>query len=190
MKDFEFHNPVKIFFGKEQVSKISSLIPSGSKVLLLYGGGSIHRNGVYDRVKKALTEFNVTEFGGIEPNPLYETSMKAVEIIREKNLDFILAVGGGSVIDAAKFIAAAALFNGNPWNILTGNATVKSALPFGAVLTLPATGTEMNKNSVISRKSTTEKMAFASPLTYPLFSVLLPDAAGTLPREQVGKRSS
>ncbi len=186
MKDFEFHNPVKIFFGKEQVSRISSLIPSGSNVLLLYGGGSIHRNGVYDRVKKALTEFNVTEFGGIEPNPLYETSMKAVEIIREKNLDFILAVGGGSVIDAAKFIAAAALFNdGDPWKILEGNAIVKSALPIGAVLTLPATGTEMNKNSVISRKSTTEKMAFASPLTYPLFSVLLPDAAGTLPREQV-----
>jgi NADP-dependent alcohol dehydrogenase len=185
MKDFEFHNPVKIFFGKEQMVKISSLIPAGNKVMLIYGGGSIFKNGVYDKVKEALKGFSVTEFGGIEPNPYYETSMKAVKIIKEEKIDFILAAGGGSVIDATKFIAAAAVYeNGDPWKILSENEAVKASLPFGTVLTLPATGTEMNKNSVISRKSTTEKFAFSSPYSYPQFSVLLPDAAGSLPRNQ------
>jgi NADP-dependent alcohol dehydrogenase len=135
---------------------------------------------------EALTGYDVTEFGGIEPNPLYETSMKAVEIINSKGIGFILAAGGGSVIDAAKFIAAASLYEGSdPWDILSGSVPVKAAIPLGAILTLPATGTEMNKNSVISRKSTTEKLAFASPFVYPVFSILLPDAAGTLPPAQV-----
>jgi NADP-dependent alcohol dehydrogenase len=186
MKDFEFYNPVKIFFGKEQVAKIAEEVPSGSKVILIYGGGSILKNGVYERVKSALRGFDVSEFGGIEPNPTFETSMKAVEIIKQKKINYIIAAGGGSVIDAAKFIAAASLFkNGDPWKILSENAEVTEAIPFGCVLTLPATGTEMNKNSVISRKSTEEKLAFSVPPVFPKFSILLPDAAGFLPQKQV-----
>jgi NADP-dependent alcohol dehydrogenase len=186
MNNFEFHNPVKIFFGKDQILKITSQIPSASNIMLIYGGGSIHRNGVYDRLKLALKDFKVVEFAGIEPNPTYETSMKAVALIKEKKIDFLLAAGGGSVVDATKFIAAAALFNnGDPWKILSHNEPVKAALPFGVILTLPATGTEMNKNSVISRKSTLEKFAFSSPYCFPLFSVLTPEAAATLPQNQV-----
>ena len=186
MNDFEFHNPVKIFFGRDQITNITSQIPFQARIMLLYGGGSIFRNGVYDKVKMALKNFDITEFGGIEPNPTYETSMKAVEIIKEKKIDFLIAAGGGSVIDATKFIAAAALYeNGDPWKILSESDPVKASLPFGVVLTLPATGTEMNKNSVISRKSTVEKLAFSSPYSYPLFSVLTPEAAGTLPQKQV-----
>ncbi|MDD3743260.1 MAG: iron-containing alcohol dehydrogenase [Lentimicrobiaceae bacterium] len=186
MTDFEFYNPVKVFFGKDQLPKISTQIPAGSKVMFLYGGGSIIKNGVYDRVKAALERFEVTEFGGIEPNPLYETAMKAVEIAKEKNIDFLLAVGGGSVIDATKFIAAAIPYRfGDPWNILAKGMPVAAAVPLGVVLTLPATGSEMNKNAVISRKSTDEKLSFGSPMVFPKFSFLLPDAAGTLPKRQV-----
>ncbi len=186
MTDFEFYNPVKIFFGKDQISKIAAEIPSGSKIMLLYGGGSIFRNGVYDKAKEALKGYDITEFGGIEPNPSYETCMKAVEIIKLKHIDFLLAAGGGSVIDATKFIAAAALYTrGDPWDILSKEIPVTAALPIGVILTLPATGTEMNRNSVISRKSTTEKLAFSSIYSSPRFSVLLPEAAGSLPRNQV-----
>jgi NADP-dependent alcohol dehydrogenase len=186
MKDFEFYNPVRIFFGKEQIEKIASQIPASANIMLLYGGGSIFRNGVYDKVKESLKNYKVTEFGGIEPNPTYETSMKAVEVIKEKKIDFLLAAGGGSVIDATKFIAAAALYKkGDPWKILSDNDPVESSLPFGVILTLPATGTEMNKNSVISRRSSAEKFAFSSPSSFPRFSVLTPDAAGSLPRNQV-----
>lgn len=186
MTDFEFYNPVKVFFGKDMLPKIATQIPSGSRVMLLYGGGSIMKNGVYDRVRTALERFDVTDFGGIEPNPLYETAMKAVELAREKKIDFLLAVGGGSVIDATKFIAAAIPYKlGDPWNILAKKMPVVSAVPLGVVLTLPATGSEMNKNSVLSRKSTSEKLAFGSPQVFPVFSFLLPDAAGTLPKRQV-----
>lgn len=186
MTDFEFYNPVRIFFGRDQIINIKNHIPAGSKVMVIYGGGSIFRNGVYDKVKEALNNFEITEFGGIEPNPVYETAMKAVGIAREKQIDFLLGAGGGSVIDAVKFIAAAIPFRfGDPWNILSKKMPVMSAVPFGAVLTLPATGTEMNKNSVISRRSTTEKLAFDSPFVFPRFSVLLPEAAGTLPQTQV-----
>lgn len=186
MKDFEFHNPVRLLFGKEQILKLDSLIPAGSRVLFLYGGGSIRKNGVYNKSIEALGSRHIAEFGGIEPNPYYETCMKAVELIKKENLDFILAAGGGSVIDAAKFIAVAVKYRGDdPWHILSQNAEPDDALPLGVILTLPATGTEMNRNSVISRRSSTEKLAFASPLAYPVFSVLLPDAAGSLPRNQV-----
>jgi NADP-dependent alcohol dehydrogenase len=186
MKDFEFYNPVRVFFGRDQVARISEQIPAGSKVILIYGGGSIFKNGVYERVKAALNNYDLTEFGGIEPNPTYETSMKAVEIIKQKKINYILAAGGGSVIDATKFIAAASLFkNGDPWKILSEEAEVTEAIPFGCVLTLPATGTEMNKNSVISRKSTEEKLAFSVAPVFPKFSILLPDAAGSLPKKQV-----
>jgi len=186
MTDFEFYNPVKIFFGKDQITKIASQISSGNKIMLLYGGGSIFKNGVYDKIKETLKNFSVTEFGGIEPNPSYETCMKAVEIIKSENIDFLLAAGGGSVIDAVKFIAAAVHYRfGDPWNILSKNLPVTGSIPFGTVLTLPATGSEMNKNAVISRKSTSEKLAFSSPYSFPEFSVLLPEAAGSLPCNQV-----
>lgn len=186
MNNFEFYNPVRILFGKGQLEKIGDLLSPGSRVMLLYGGGSIKKNGVYEGVMEALKGRDIVEFNGIEPNPTYETCMEAVELIKKENVEFLLAAGGGSVIDATKFIAAAAQYeDGDPWDILAKQETVKSALPLGVILTLPATGTEMNKNSVISRKSTGEKFAFASPYSFPQFSVLLPDAAATLPREQV-----
>ncbi|MFO7574770.1 MAG: iron-containing alcohol dehydrogenase [Bacteroidales bacterium] len=186
MNSFEFYNPVNILFGKEQLSRISELIPAGKKIMLLYGGGSIKRNGVYGRIKEALSGRTMVEFGGIEPNPSYETCMEAVERIKSEKVEFLLAAGGGSVIDATKFISAAALYeNGDQWDILAKGAVVERALPLATVLTLPATGTEMNKNAVISRKSTTDKRAFGSPHVFPQFSVLLPDAAASLPKNQV-----
>ena len=184
--DFEYYNPVRIFFGKDQFSKISGQIPSGSKIMLLYGGGSIFRNGVHKKIKEALKGYEIAEFGGIEPNPSYETCMKAVAEIKSKEIDFLLAAGGGSVIDATKFIAAAAKYNtGDPWDILAKSVPVQDSLPIGVILTLPATGTEMNRNAVISRKSTNEKLAFSSPYSLPRFSVLSPEAAGSLPKNQV-----
>lgn len=186
MNNFEFHNPVKIFFGKGQLDKLASLIPAGSKVLMLYGGGSIKKNGVYNGVKTALKDYQLFEFSGIEPNPHYETAMQAVELIKAENITFLLAVGGGSVIDATKFIASAALYTeGDPWDMLAKYKPSKAALPFGAVLTLPATGSEMNAGAVITRVETGEKLAFGTPYTFPQFSVLLPDAAATLPKQQV-----
>ncbi|MEI7503044.1 MAG: iron-containing alcohol dehydrogenase [Paludibacter sp.] len=186
MNNFEFFNPVKVIFGKGQLSKLATRIPQDKKILMIYGGGSILKNGVYEAIKEALKAHTVLEFSGVEPNPRYETAMKAVELIKREKIDFLLAVGGGSVIDATKFIAAAALFDGgDPWDLLSKHAPVKAAMPFGAVLTLPATGSEMNAGSVIERDSTNEKLAFGSPLTFPQFSFLLPDAAATLPKRQV-----
>jgi NADP-dependent alcohol dehydrogenase len=175
MDDFEFYNPVRVFSGRDQLPKIAGQIPSGNKVMLLYGGGSIFKNGVYEKIKEALGRFDVIEFGGIEPNPTYETAMKAVEVVKEKKIDFLLAVGGGSVIDSAKFIAVAVPYRfGDPWNILAKNMPVISALPIGVVFTLPATGTEMNKNAVISRKSINEKRSFTSPFVSQGFQYYFP----------------
>ena len=186
MDNFEYYNPVRILFGDEHLSKVASYIPEDKKILLLYGGGSIKRNGVYDTTVKALEGRSFIEFGGIDPNPSYEQCMEVVDLINKENTDFVLAVGGGSVIDAAKFIGAAALYEGrDPWHILSRAMPVKDSLPLGCVLTLPATGTEMNANSVISRHSTQEKFAFSSPYSFPQFSVLLPGAAGSLPERQV-----
>lgn len=186
MNNFEFSNPVRIIFGKDQLAKLANNIPTEKKILMIYGGGSILKNGVYTAIKDALKAHTVLEFSGIEPNPRYETAMKAVELIKTEKIDFLLAVGGGSVIDATKFIAAAALYDaGDPWDMLSKRTPVKAAMPFGAVLTLPATGSEMNAGSVIERDSTNEKLAFGSPLTFPQFSFLLPDAAATLPKRQV-----
>ncbi len=187
MYNFEYKNPVKILFGKGSIEKIKSEIPRKSKILMLYGGGSIKRNGVYDQVKTALSGTDFIEFGGIEPNPHYETCMKAVEVIKNENIGFLLSVGGGSVLDATKFIAAAVLFkNGDPWDILSKPGTeVQAALPIGAVLTLPATGSEMNGNSVITRAELMEKKAFGSPLVMPQFSILDPECVFTLPDRQV-----
>lgn len=186
MNNFEFLNPVKIIFGKDQLMKLSAHIPENKKIMMIYGGGSILKNGVHALITKALKNYTLIEFNGIEPNPRYETAMKAVELIKAEKVDFLLAVGGGSVIDVTKFIAAAALYGeGDPWDILAKRKPVKAALPFGAVLTLPATGSEMNSGGVITRESTLEKFAFSSPLTFPQFSFLLPDAASTLPKRQV-----
>ncbi|WP_319503455.1 iron-containing alcohol dehydrogenase [uncultured Draconibacterium sp.] len=186
MYNFEFRNPVKILFGKESISKLSGEIPADANILMIYGGGSIKRTGVYDQVMAALKGCTVEEFSGIEANPHYETCMKAVDVVKEKNIDFLLAVGGGSVLDATKFIATAALYeNGDPWDILAAGAPVEKALPLGAVLTLPATGSEMNGNSVITRVERQEKKAFGSPLVMPQFSVLDPECVFTLPDRQV-----
>lgn len=188
MYNFEYKNPVKIIFGKRTIPKVADEIPKNSKILLIYGGGSIKKTGVYDQVTNALQDFDLLEFGGIEPNPHYETCMKAVDLAKKENVNFLLAVGGGSVLDAAKFIAAAAKYeDGDPWDILARRyeVEVKDALPLGDVLTLPATGSEMNGNSVITRVSSQEKMAFGSPKVMPQFSILDPECVFTLPDRQV-----
>ena len=187
MQNFTYCNPVKIVFGKGTIAKINELIKPDAKVLLTYGGGSIKKNGVYRQVIKALKGRNVTEFSGIEPNPSFETCIKAVQLGRKKKIDFILAVGGGSVLDASKFIAAAIPYKGKDlWEIVEKRGrTVKSAVPFGDVLTLPATGSEMNCFSVMSRLSTTEKLAFGSPHTYPKFSILDPETTYSLDKKQL-----
>jgi NADP-dependent alcohol dehydrogenase len=187
MQNFEFHNPTRVIFGAGQIASLAKHIPSNARVLMLYGGGSIKSNGTYDEVRAALAGHTVLEFAGIEPNPRFETLMKAVELIHRENIDFLLAVGGGSVVDGTKFVAAAAMYDGDAWDILKiGGKVIKSALPFGAVLTLPATGSEMNSASVISRAETQEKRAFMSPHVYPRFSVLDPAKTLTLPLRQVG----
>ncbi len=185
MNNFEFYNPVNIIFGKDRIGELQNLIPQGTNVLLIYGGGSIFKNGVYQKVIQALDGYDVKEFGGIEPNPTHETAMKAIELIKKENINFLLAVGGGSVIDATKYIAAAAYFEGNSWDILANEAEIKEAIPLGTILTLPATGTEMNANSVISRKSTNEKLAFANKKVMPKFSILDPTIPASLPLPQV-----
>lgn len=186
MYNFEYQNPVKVIFGKGEIEKAGKNIPEGSKILLTYGGGSIFKNGVYDQVKTSITGLEVVEFGGIEPNPRYETLMKAVEVVKKENITFLLSVGGGSVLDGTKFIAAAALFKlGNPWLILSRRAPVTEALPIGAVLTLPATGSEMNGNSVVTRAETREKLAFSSDKVMPRFSILDPEVIFSLPEKQV-----
>jgi len=188
MLNFELYNPVKLVFGKGEIEKLSTLIPKESKILVAYGCGSIFKNGIYDQVKKALEGFNVVEFGGIEANPYYETLMKAVEIIREQKIDFILAVGGGSVIDGVKFISAAAKFEGDPIDILHKRIIFKEGadvVPFGTVLTLPATGSEMNSGSVVSIKATQEKRDFGGSAMFPKFSICDPTVIASLPKRQL-----
>ncbi|MBK8183559.1 MAG: iron-containing alcohol dehydrogenase [Candidatus Competibacteraceae bacterium] len=186
MLNFTFYNPTKILFGKGQIAKIAREIPQNQRILMTYGGGSIKNNGVYDQVMAALVGRSVLEFAGIEPNPTYETLMGAVELARREKVDFLLAVGGGSVIDGTKFIAAAIPFEGEPWDILAKNAPIAQASPFGSVLTLPATGSEMNSGSVVTRRATHDKLAFMHPLVYPRFSVLDPTTTFTMPPRQIG----
>ena len=185
MLNFELQNPTKILFGKGQIANIAKEIPANARVLMTYGGGSIKTNGVYEQVIEALKGHEVVEFSGIEPNPTYETLMKAVEIIRTQKLDYVLAVGGGSVIDGTKFVAAAAVFAGDAWDILAKGAKVTSAIPLGCVLTLPATGTESNGNSVVTRYETQQKLSFSSTLVYPQFAILDPTVTFSLPPKQV-----
>jgi len=185
MYSFEYKNPVKIIFGKESIAKIANEIPKSSKVLITYGGGSIKKNGVYDQVVQALKDHEIYEFGGIEANPEYATLVKAVEIVKEKEIEFLLAVGGGSVLDGTKYISAASKFSGeDPWDILAKGAAVKEAIPLASVLTLPATGSEMNAFAVVSRREFQLKLAFGSPLVFPKFSVLDPMVMESLPKRQ------
>jgi NADP-dependent alcohol dehydrogenase len=186
MENFDFYNPVKILFGKGKIAELGNHIPKGAKILMTYGGGSIKKNGVYDQVMEALKDYNITEFGGIEPNPHFETLMKAVEIVRNEGIDFLLPVGGGSVLDGTKFIAAAAYYEGNDeWDILAKRADITRAVDMGAVLTLAATGSEMNSGGVITKAATQEKLAFGNPLLFPKFSVLDPETTYSLPMRQI-----
>lgn len=186
MLDFEFYNPTRIVFGRDTISRLDTLVPPPARVLVMFGGESARKTGTLAEVKAALGHREVQEFGGIEPNPAYEALMKAVEQVRREKLDFLLAVGGGSVIDGTKFVAAAVGFNGDPWTLLeTHGAIVTSAMPFASVLTLPATGSEMNNGAVITRKATTSKLVFRSPHTFPLFSILDPTKTYTLPVRQI-----
>jgi len=187
MNNFTYYNPTKIIFGENTICKIAKEIPADARILITYGGGSIKKNGVYDQVMAALKSHKVFEFGGIEANPQYTTLMKAVEMCRNENIDFLLAVGGGSVLDGTKFIAAAAPFKGEPWDILAKYAKVETAIPLASVLTLPATGSEANAFAVVSRKEIGKKLAFgAPPLTFPKFSVLDPSVTQSLSKRQRG----
>jgi len=188
MQNFELYNPTNLVFGKGQIEKLGSLVPKNAKILLAYGGGSIFKNGVYDQVKSALSGFEIVEFGGIEPNPHFETLMKAIEVVKEKNIDFILAVGGGSVIDGVKFISGATYYDGDPMEILKKRILIKEGskvIPFGTVLTLPATGSEMNSGSVVTINATQEKLAFGGSALFPKFSICDPTVITSLPERQI-----
>ncbi|CAI2475464.1 alcohol dehydrogenase [Serratia liquefaciens] len=188
MQNFILHTPTKILFGQDQIAGLAQQIPADARILITYGGGSVKKNGVLDQVYAALAGRNVQEFSGIEPNPTYETLMKAVEVVRAENVDFLLAVGGGSVVDGTKFIAAAAHYqaDADPWHILkTVGSEIKGAVPMGCVLTLPATGSESNSGAVITRKSSGDKQHFFSPHVQPLFAVLDPVVTYSLPPRQI-----
>lgn len=188
MLNFEFKNPTKIIFGKGEISKLEKEIPKDANVLILYGGGSIKKNGVYEQVISALSGYTVHEFGGIPANPEYEVLLGALKVIKEKKITFLLAVGGGSVIDGTKFLSSAANYEGNnPWEILTKpiRTLEGEGLPFGTVLTLPATGSEMNSGYVVSRRSTNEKLSTGGPGLFPQFSILDPEVVRSIPKKQI-----
>ena len=182
--NYTYFNPTSIEFGTDKIKSIVNYIDKKLKVLVVYGGGSIKKNGVYEQVTTALEGYTWFEFGGVEPNPSIETLNKAVKIIKDEKIDFVLAVGGGSVIDGSKYLVAAAFYDGDAWDFLEGKA-VEKALPLGAILTLPATGSESNATAVISKNSTNEKRYFGSPLVYPKFAVLDPSVMSTLDDRQL-----
>lgn len=187
MNNFEYYNPTRVVFGKGQVKAINQLVPPSARVLILYGGQSARKHGTLDEVVEALGSRHVETFGGIEANPGYSTLMNAVALIHDKQVDFLLAVGGGSVIDGTKFVAAAVYCEGDPWEeiLVKGAVDIDAALPFGSVLTLPATGSEMNYNSVITRYETREKLSFRNERVFPQFSILDPTKSYTLPPRQL-----
>jgi NADP-dependent alcohol dehydrogenase len=188
MLNFELYNPTNYLFGKGQIEKLTNLVPKNAKILVAFGGGSIFKNGIYDQVKQALTGFELIEFGGIEPNPHFETLMKAVEIIRAEKIDFILAIGGGSVIDGVKFISGAVNYEGNPIEILQKRILFKdlsTVIPFGTVLTLPATGSEMNSGAVVTIAATQEKLTLGGSALFPKFSICDPTVITSLPKRQL-----
>ncbi|EKT4501665.1 iron-containing alcohol dehydrogenase [Flavobacterium psychrophilum] len=188
MLNFELYNPTNYIFGKDQIEKLSTLVPKNAKILLAYGGGSIFKNGIHEQVIKNLKGFDVIEFGGIEPNPRFETLMTAVEIIRKEKINFILAVGGGSVIDGVKFISGATNFEGNPIDILKNRVLftdLSKVIPFGTVLTLPATGSEMNSGAVVTIEATQEKLVLGGSALFPKFSICDPTVIASLPKRQL-----
>lgn len=183
--EFTYHNPTQIVFGPNSFAKLGSLVPAEARVLMLYGGGSIKGNGVYDKVTAALAGREVVEFAGVEPNPTLETLSAAVDLAKRQKIDFILGVGGGSVADGAKYIACAALYDGDGWDIVSGKHFPKVALPVGIVLTLPATGSESNVGAVVTRKATHEKRVFYVPPARPRFAILNPEVMSSLPDRQL-----
>ena len=188
MLNFELYNPTNLIFGKGQIEKLATLVPHGAKISMTYGGGSIFKNGIHAQVIENLKGFEIVEFGGIEANPHFETLMKAVAVVKEQKIDFILAVGGGSVIDGTKFISAAAQFEGNPMDILQKRLLIKDlskVIPFGTILTLPATGSEMNSGSVVTIEATQEKLAFGGSALFPKFSICDPTVIESLPKRQL-----
>ncbi|WP_409423818.1 iron-containing alcohol dehydrogenase [Pseudoalteromonas sp. RW-H-Ap-1] len=182
---FSYVNPTLIQFGQQQIASLTDLIAKDQKVLVVYGGGSIKKNGVYDQVAAALEGFDWVEFSGVGANPTIEVLDQAVKICKEQDIDFVLGVGGGSVIDGVKYIAASAVYDGEGWDIPTGKHIITSALPIGAILTLPATGSESNQNSVVSKEATKQKLPFASPEVLPKFAIMDPDVMKTLPQRQL-----
>lgn len=186
MNNFTYFNPTRIHFGQGQIAKLTEELPAEAKVLITYGGGSIKKNGVLEQVHAALAGRHYVEFGGIEANPHFETLMQAVEVVKAEGIDYILAVGGGSVIDGSKFIAAAARYEGDAWEILqTYGSKIRDAVPLGTVLTLAATGSEMNNGAVITKAETQDKLFFFSPFVQPRFSILDPQTTYTLPARQI-----
>lgn len=186
MQNFDFYNPTRIVFGQGKVAELDQLVPASARVLVLTGGQSAKKNGTLDEALKALGSRHVSVFEGIEPNPRYETLSKAVAQVKKENIDFLLAIGGGSVIDGTKFVAAAACYEGDAWQILLKRgANVQTALPYGTILTLPATGSEMNDGAVITREEEKAKLYFSSEQVFPQFSILDPTKSYTLPKQQL-----
>jgi NADP-dependent alcohol dehydrogenase len=186
MNNFEFKNPTKIIFGKNTIEKLENEIPKGAKVLVVYGGGSIKQNGIYDQVIKALATYDIVAFGGIPANPEYAVLMDALKVIKEEKVTYLLAVGGGSVIDGTKFLSSAAVYEGEtPWDLLSKNIRTEKGMPFGTVLTLPATGSEMNSGAVITRTETKEKRTMGGPGLFPEFSILDPQVITSIPKRQL-----
>jgi len=183
--NFSYVNTTQIQFGKDQIKTIKRLIDPKQKILLMYGGGSIKSNGVYQQVSAALSKHQWLEFAGVQPNPTAEALAEAVTMVKTEAIDFIIAVGGGSVIDGAKYVAAAARYDGDGWDIMTGKHRVRDAIPLGAILTLPATGSESNSAAVITRAASHDKLSFMSPAAQPVFAVLDPDVMKTLPPRQL-----
>lgn len=184
MQNFIYHNPTKVAFGKGSIANLSSLMPD-SKIMLMYGGGSIKNNGIYQQVCEQLQGRDWCEFSGVEANPEYETLLNAIDMCKQHSVDFILAVGGGSVVDGAKFVAAAVHFEGEAWDILAKGGKIKRAIPLGCVLTLPATGTETNTASVVNRRALGQKLSFMSEHVRPQFAVLDPEVTYSLPQRQL-----
>ena len=183
MNNFVFQNPTKLIFGKGQIARLAKELPRDKKILVTFGGGSVKSNGVYDQVVAALEGFDYLEFWGIEPNPKVETLRKAVEVCKKEGVEFLLAVGGGSTLDGTKLISAAAVIENDAWELVRNPTLYGGTLPFASVMTLPATGSEMNRGAVISNLATGEKYSFYN--TYPVFSILDPEATYSLPKFQV-----
>ncbi|MEI7676875.1 MAG: iron-containing alcohol dehydrogenase [Bacteroidales bacterium] len=185
MNNFSFENPTKIIFGKGSIAKLATEIPTDKRILITFGGGSVKQNGIYNQVKLALKDHFSIEFWGIEANPEYETLLKAAELAKEHHIDFLLAVGGGSVLDGTKFISQAIAYSGEPWDIVKNPTLAQPSLPVASVMTLPATGSEMNHRCVVSYRARKEKLAFMSRHLFPIFSVLDPEVAYSLPKQQL-----